>query len=149
MSSCDSVDRAMQDWVDAWSARDRDAVLALWDHADEDAMYLPAERHKPLTGADAVKSYVHGLCDAFPTIRHRPTSLVIKPLSDTISLVFYVLEWAVADKRGPIGGRCRVTAVWRKRDDGWKLTQYSEAPVAPLVELKEFYQHVAAEGLPP
>ena len=148
MSTSKSVEEAVRSWTAAWSSRNKLAVLSLWDDKDPDASYLPAEREETLVGAEAVEGYVNALCDLFSTIRHRPDSLIVKQLEDDLGLAFYVLDWAVADSRGPIGGRCRVTAIWRKQDGDWKLTHYAEAPLAPLVELKEFYQHVAAQGLP-
>ena len=99
-------------------------------------------------GVGSVEKYIDALCGMFGEVRHRPGKVIVKRLSEDIGLAFYVLDWAVADARGPIGGQCRVTAVWKKQDERWTLTHYAEAPLAPLVELKEFYQHVAAEGLP-
>ena len=148
MSDSESLENVVAQWVTAWSARDADAVLALWDGQDPESSYLAGEEESPMTGAGAVRGYVTSLCEAFHTIRHRPETVIAKDLGDGIGLVFYILDWAVANERGPIGGRCRVTGVWRYRDGQWRLTQYSEAPLAPLVELRQFYQTVAAEGLP-
>jgi len=148
MSDTKPIEEAVQCWVEAWSDRDKDGVLSLWDNQDSESSYLPAEQEDALVGVSAVERYVTALCKLFRTIRHRPDTLIVKQLADDVALVFYVLNWAVADDRGPIGGRCRVTAVWRNRDNGWKLTHYAESPLAPLVELKRFYQHVAAQGLP-
>lgn len=148
MSEIKPIEEAVRCWIEAWSNRDKDGVLSVWDDQDSEATYLPAEREDALIGVAAVEHYVTALCDQFSTIHHRPNSIIIKRLADDVALVFYVLDWAVSDDRGPIGGRCRVTAVWRNRDADWKLTHYAESPLAPLVELKEFYQHVAAQGLP-
>lgn len=148
MTDTSALEDAVQAWVTAWCDRNPEDIMALWDSEDEDARYLPGEREQALTDAASVKDYVVSLCGLFHTIRHRPGQLIAKQVSEDVGLVFYVLDWAVADARGPIGGQCRVTAVWRKCEGQWKLTEYAEAPVAPLVELKEFYQHVAAEGLP-
>ncbi len=148
MSDTASLENAVAQWVAAWFAHDADAVLALWDDEDPESNYLPAEEDSSMTGAGAVRGYVTSLCETFDTILHRPETVIAKVLGDGIGLTFYVLDWAVINKRGPFGGRCRVTAVWRYRDGHWKLTQYSEAPLAPLVELRQFYQKVAAEGLP-
>ena len=37
------VEEAVQAWVQAWSARDKSALLTLWDSDDPDSTYLPAE----------------------------------------------------------------------------------------------------------
>ncbi len=148
MSDTASLENAVAQWVAAWCAGDVSAVVSLWDADDPKSSYLAAEEESPMTGAAAVRGYVTTLCDTFETIRHRPETVIAKDFGEGIGLTFYVLDWAVADKRGPVGGRCRVTGVWRKRNGDWKLSQYSEAPLAPLVELRQFYNAVAAEGLP-
>ena len=147
MSDIESLEDAVAQWAAAWCARDADAVLALWDDQDSESNYLAGEQETSMTGAEAVRGYVTSLCEAFHTIRHRPETVIAKNLGDGIGLVFYVLDWAVANEREPIGGRCRVTGVWRYRNGQWRLFQYSEAPLAPLVELRQFYHVVAAEGL--
>ena len=149
VSDSKPIEDVVQAWSEAWNARDLDAVMGLWDEDDPDSTYIPAEKDAPLIGHAVVRDYVQSLCTIFDTVRHRPESIIVKRLADNISLSFYVLDWAVADRRGPIGGRYRITGLWRKRGDDWKLTQYSEAPLAPLIELKEFYQRVVADGLPP
>ncbi len=148
MNDTQPIEDAVQNWTGAWCNRDASAIMALWDHNDPSSAYLPAEREAPLIGHEAVAGYVRSLCQTFETVRHRPETTITKRLGDDVGLSFYVLDWAVADTRGPIGGRCRVTGLWQKRKDGWKLTQYSEAPLAPLIELRDFYQRVAADGLP-
>ena len=148
MNDTASLEDAVVNWVSSWSTRDAGAIMALWDDEDPESTYLAAEEESAITGAAAVRGYVTTLCETFETVRHWPETVIAKDLGDGIGLTFYVLDWAVANKRGPIGGRCRVTGIWRKRKGSWKLTQYSEAPLAPLVELRHFYQAVAAEGLP-
>ena len=143
-----SIEFAVQSWGNAWSNRNKKEVLALWDGEDPDTFYLPAECEHPLVSMVAIEKYVAAICTQFRTIRHRPEAVITKQLSDDIGLAFYVLKWVLADSGGPFGGQYRVTALWRRRQDQWKLTAYAEAPLAPLVELKEYYQHVAAEGLP-
>jgi len=148
MTDTSSLDGAVAAWVSAWCNHDVDALMTLWDEEDGESSYLPAEEETSMTGAAAVRGYITTLYENFETIKHRPETVIAKDLGDDIGLTFYVLDWAVANKRGPLGGRCRVTGVWRKKNGTWKLTQYSEAPLAPLVELRQFYQTVAAEGLP-
>lgn len=141
------ISDALSMWEGAWSAQDPSAILSLWDHADGAATYLPAERMTPLVGATAVADYVNSACRLFDQIQHRIESPVFRRLSADTGLAFYALAWMFKDHKGPIGGTCRVTSVWRRTKDVWRLIHYAEAPLAPLLELQAFYESVAAQGL--
>lgn len=141
------IEHATQAWIRGWCARDHKTLLALWDIADDQAVYRPAERVEPLIGNEPVTTYVSAICTTFNPVQHRAIEPVYRRLSDKTGLAFYTLNWMFSDQRGPIGGTCRVTALWRQTGDAWRLFHYAEAPLAPLLELQEFYEDVAAEGL--
>ncbi|MDG2242404.1 MAG: nuclear transport factor 2 family protein [Rhodospirillaceae bacterium] len=141
------IETAVTAWTEAWSGRNCAGVLSLWDDSDNQATYLPAERIEPLIGTVAVTDYVTTVCRLFGDIRHRAESPVYRRLTEDTGMAFYSLVWMLSDNRGPIGSTCRVTALWRKRNDEWRLFHYAEAPLAPLLELRDFYEAVAAEGL--
>lgn len=141
------IESATRAWIEGWCTRNSLALISLWEGGDEEAIYRPAERVEPLIGCDAVSKYIHNVCSTFDVVRHRIDQPVYKRLSAEIGLAFYSLEWMFSDNRGPIGGSCRVTALWRLTDEDWRLFHYAEAPLAPLLELQQFYEHVASEGL--
>jgi ketosteroid isomerase-like protein len=141
------IEALLSKWSWAWSNRDPQAILSLWDNSDVEATYLPAERHDPLIGLTAVSDYVNSMCAVHDQVQHRIKSPICRLLSNKTGLAFYSLDWMVRDKRGPIGGTYRVTAVWHKSNGRWRLFHYAEAPLAPLLELQSFYESVAAEGL--
>lgn len=138
---------SVENWETAWSTRNAEAILGLWDRNDINASYLPAERLEPLIGTEAVTDYVTATCSAFDEIQHRVEGPIFRRLSENIGLAFYALAWMFRDHRGPIGGSCRVTSVWRQDQGAWRLFHYAEAPLAPLLELQGFYESVAAQGL--
>lgn len=141
------IDDAVRAWTTAWSARDTNSVLALWDAEDEAGSYLPAERPAPLTGLDDIRAYAEELCQLFGTVQHRPERILSRQISATIGMAFYTLSWMVKDRRGPIGGTCRVTSLWRNRQGVWRCCHYAEAPLAPLLELQGYYEAIAEDGL--
>jgi ketosteroid isomerase-like protein len=143
----ESIEALLSEWAQAWSNRDADTILNLWDGDDVEATYLPAERHDPLIGLTAVSDYVNLVCTGFDQVQHRVETPICKLLSDKTGLAFYTLTWMARDQRGPIGGTCRVTAVCHKNKGHWRLFHYAEAPLAPLLELQSFYESVAAQGL--
>lgn len=141
------IEALLSEWAQAWSNRDSDAILSLWDGNDTEATYMPAERLNPLIGLAAITDYVNSVCTTFDQVQHRVENPICKLLSEKIGLAFYNLAWMFQDGRGPIGGTCRVTSVWRKNGVNWRLFHYAEAPLAPLLELQSFYESVAAQGL--
>lgn len=134
-------------WVESWCANNADAILSLWDGTDAQAIYRPAERVEPLIGSSAVAQYVQSVCTMFKPIQHRAVNPVYRRLSENVGSVFYTLNWMFTNKSGPMGGTCRVTALWRKVDEDWRMFHYAEAPLAPLLDLQSFYEDVAEEGL--
>lgn len=141
------IEALLSEWAQAWSNRDSSTILRLWDGGDADATYLPAERHEPLIGLTAISDYVKSVCTGFDQVQHRIENPIYKLLSDNTGLAFYSLAWMFRDKRGPIGGTCRVTSVCRKTEGHWQVFHYAEAPLAPLLELQCFYESVATKGL--
>ncbi len=146
-SEAATIESALDAWTAAWSNRDTKTIVSLWDQQDAQSSYLPAERHDPLIGGIAVTAYVRTTCTLFSTVQHWAEGILTRRLSPSIGLSFYQLNWMCADDRGPIGGTCRVTAIWRNREDLWHLFYYAEAPLAPLLELQAYYESVAADGL--
>jgi len=146
-SEAATLESAVDAWTAAWSHRDTKTIVSLWDEQDAQSSYLPAERHDPLIGSAAVTNYVKTTCTLYNTVRHRAEGVLTRRLSPSLGLAFYELSWMLADDRGPIGGTCRVTAIWRNREDQWHLFHYAEAPLAPLLELQAYYESVAADGL--
>ncbi len=141
------VREAVDAWTAAWSVRDPDALMSLWDTDDAEASYLAAENDAPLTSADAVRSYMRMMCDVFSDIRHRAEGVITREITADLGMAFYSVAWMVRDRRGPIGGTCRVTSVWRRHGEVWRCCHYAEAPLAPLLELQRYYEAIADDGL--
>ena len=132
----------------AWSARDADALLDLWDLQDGAATYVPADASDRVLGGLAVGDYLRQRAQAFEVIQMRPALLKPRRLAADLGAAFAVVDWAHRRRAEArlVGGTIRVAAVLRKRDSSWRLCHYAEAPVAPLVELRQFYQRIAADG---
>lgn len=140
------VSAAVRAWTAAWSARDPDTLLKMWDADDAEAIYLPAEKTAPLKSLSDISEYVTITCTLFTDIRHRAEHVITRQIAGNTGLAFYSLAWMVKDGRGPVGGTCRVTSVWRQRGAEWRCCHYAEAPLAPLLELQHYYEAVAEDG---
>jgi len=142
------VREAVEKFWSAWCARDLAALTAAWDEADPDCSYLAAELENRLVGAVEVYSFMHETITAFDVICMRPKLIYPRRLNANLGSVFAVVDWALQKSEASefIGGTVRISAVMRRGDELWRLCHYAECPVAPLVELRQFYQSIAADG---
>jgi len=142
------VQQAAERFWSAWCARDLAALTAAWDGDDEDCSYLSAALEHRLVGAVDVCSLMHETVAEFDVIRMQPKLVCPRRLNANLGSVFAVVDWALQklEVSECIGGTVRVSAVVRRSNKIWRLCHYAECPVAPLVELRQFYQSVAADG---
>lgn len=133
---------------DAWSLRSVDELCDLWDTVDPTSSYLSAESEQRLIGFKAVQQHVVGTVERFETIRMRPQLVHPRRLKQDLGSIFAVVDWALreTDRVPPMGGTIRVSAVVRARGERWHICHYAESPLAPLVELRRFYQQIAVDG---
>jgi hypothetical protein len=132
----------------SWCDRDIHGLIQRWDMDDPDSSYLPADSVQRHIGATAITAYLTRQVQTFPLIRMGSRLLRPRRLGDDLGAAFAVVDWARqgSDGSAPLGGRVRIVAVLRRRGDQWRLCHYAEAPLAPLVALRQFYQQIAADG---
>ncbi len=142
-----SVQSAAESFWQAWSARDYQRLASLWDMNDEGCSYLPAQSPTRLVGPAAVDAWFSAVIAEFATIRMRPKVVHPRRLNPALGVLFAEVDWQSCRPGGkPVGGSLRISAVVRDTADGWRWCHYAEAPLAPIVELRKFYQKVAADG---
>ena len=143
-----TLDRALPAFCEAWSTHEADAVLALWDMTDSQCSWLSARGESRLFGPAAVTELVTAALRTHARIRLRPRAVHARVIGDGLGAFFAEVDWAfwtTVDGR-PEGGTFRVSGVLREGGPGFRLCHYAESPLAPIVELRQFYQQVAAEG---
>jgi hypothetical protein len=121
--------------------------LALWDKADQQSWYLPADSVDAHIGT-AIIGVIQRRCIRLRAAVYEPQNIQVRSLSPDVGSAFFELNWMRSyDGKAPMGGRVRVTMVMRLVDEVWRVFHYAEAPLAPLLELQAFYERVAAQGL--
>jgi len=132
----------------AWSECDVKQLVSLWDMSDGSCSYLPAESSARLVGPAAISDWFAATTAEFATIRMRPKVVHPRRLNSHLGALFAEIDWLLCRSKAatPIGGSIRISAVMRSTQDGWRLCHYAEAPLAPIVELRHFYQKIAADG---
>jgi uncharacterized protein (TIGR02246 family) len=142
------INNIAESFWQAWSDRDAERLAGLWDMSDDGCSYLPAQSPARLVGPAAVRNWFSAAMAEFATIRMRPKVVHPRRLNSDLGALFAEIDWLLCRNEAamPMGGSIRISAVVRGTDDGWRLCHYAEAPLAPIVELRRFYQKIAADG---
>ncbi len=142
------LEAAVDMFFSAWSDRDQGTLRDLWLTSDPACSYLPATSPRRLVGEAAVTAFMMDRLKSFQTIRMRPRNVHVRRLAADLGSLFAEVDWALQENAASVavGGTLRVCAVLRRADDRWLFCHYAEAPLAPLVELRRFYQKIAADG---
>ncbi|HSN72084.1 MAG TPA: nuclear transport factor 2 family protein [Steroidobacteraceae bacterium] len=128
--------------VAAWNRLDFAALEALWDPDESRPFYLPEEAPSALTSWEALREYWTGTRRVTRALSMRVWNLEAKPIAADLAVALWQMHWN-ADVEGyerPVGGDNRVTAIFRRRGDRWRFIHYVEAPLAPILYLKRFYE---------
>jgi hypothetical protein len=127
-------------WNDGWKLTDSNAVLRLWDGRDKHPYFLSGNHIIPLTSFSAIKLYIEERCAYYDAIENRISGLIVKNLDRETMLTFYNLHWMETKKGKCMSGHVRTTVIWKHLKNYWKIFHYSEAPIAPLIALQNFYE---------
>lgn len=141
------MDGFVKAWAQAWRSCAPAALLALWDRADTDSYFLPADSVEPYIG-HAVIGHVQRRCLNLRARSYDIANLHVRTLGLDLALAYFVVARTETADDGTLGGRVRVSLLARRHGNAWRAFHYAEAPLAPLLELQGYYERVAAEPVP-
>lgn len=128
-----------------WGRGDYDGVLALWDEAEPNPIYV-AEEADPCIGWDAIRKYFDGNRKVLARTAIRTWNLQTRQPAPDMAIAFYEMQWnakLAASVGGAIlGGFNRVSGVLRRKPEGWRLFHYVEAPLAAPVYVRRVAGYV-------
>jgi hypothetical protein len=128
------------DYVRRWNAYDVPGLRAMWDEREPVPIYV-AEESEPMIGWPAIEAY-WGIDRSKSDRLLTYDRLTVRAASDDIAIAFYHMRWNVFIPGNrlyprPFGGAVRVSATLRRREDGWRLFHYIEAPLAALIQMRQ------------
>jgi len=141
----EGIEKTLEQYRDCWARLDFEGLRALWDSEEPEPTYLPEEVDSPLFDWDQIEAYWAATRAATRRIRLETWNLRVREIGPGLATAVYDMRW-VGDFQGharTIGGDTRVTAIFRHRSDGWRFIHYVEAPLAPIVYIKRFYERFA------
>jgi hypothetical protein len=129
-----------------WRAMDFAGIRALWDDSGP-PLYLAEESAEPALSWEALEKYWSLTGTIATRAQVRIDNIRCHALSPDLISAFYNMHWDVAMKVGaPLGGDNRVCTTFRRRPDGWRIVQYIEAPLAPVMYMKKLYERNVTPG---
>ncbi|MBM3512100.1 MAG: hypothetical protein FJX59_00115 [Alphaproteobacteria bacterium] len=108
---------------------------ALWDQDDPAPLLMPEEAAAPLVEWPAIEAYWSKSRVVMTSLRSRTANHRCRQLAPDIALVTYDLRWvatlatAPGLARKPIAADVRVTALLRRKPDGWRYFHLMEGPI--------------------
>lgn len=114
---------------------------SLWDEADKGVLHVPEESPVPFHGWEALERYWSHTTGTLKDIRSTARDRVVVKLSADIASVTYAMTWRATFVGGAydgmaVAGDNRVTSLWRRRGDSWKIFHILEAPLSPLRHIR-------------
>jgi ketosteroid isomerase-like protein len=148
----EQLSRDLQAWLDAYAEiynrQDYAALLNLWDRDDPDVVYMAEEIDPPMHGWGRLDAYFNPKSgvQVLDGIRNRYSEVRARYLAPDLALATYKLEFDIKVKNmKPMSSWDRVMAVFRRKDGGWKMVAYGEAPMAPLTMVRRMLQEAVPE----
>ncbi len=129
-----------------WLSRDFSKMRGHWLKALPAPLYLAEEKATFFTTWEEFDAYFKAI-----NVGSKGGAVFYKPLHSTAmgqgqEMVAFELEWntQINGEPVPIGGSVRGIAQFEYDGSAWKLKAYIEAPLAPIIYMRELYKGVAA-----
>lgn len=104
----------------------------LWDRDEPAPLLMPEEAAEPLVGWAAIDAYWSKSRVVMTSLKSRTANHRCRLLAPNIALVTYDMRWVAtlaSLPRPPIAADVRVTALLRKKPEGWRYFHLMEGPI--------------------
>jgi hypothetical protein len=136
------IEALLEQLIERWDGMRLAEIRDLWDPDEAQPFYLPEEAEEPLTSWADIEAYWQRTRDTIARLSMRIWEVNAKPLGPDLAVALYRMHWN-ADVTGfpkAVGGDNRVTAIFRHTAEGWRFCHYVEAPLAPIVYMRQLYE---------
>jgi hypothetical protein len=141
------IQKLFSDIQATWRNQQYSNMRSFWLSTLDAPLYLPEERKEFITSWEQFDAYFAGNAKAMRGILVTIAPQFAVPLSATQQSVVFNLEWTtqMVNDPKPIGGWVRGLAVVEDEAGAYKLRSYIEAPLAPIMYMRELYEVVATQ----
>lgn len=138
----------LDEYAAVYNRQDYDTLLSMWDRDFAGAIYMAEEVDPPMHGWERIDKYFNPIpgVKILDAIYNEYSDVRASYLADDLAVATYHLRFDIKVRRQkPMSSWDRVMAVFRKKDDQWKLVAYAEAPMAPLTMVRRMLQDKVPE----
>lgn len=130
--------------ADIWASQDTAALRTLWDTDDPEPYYLAGEQDNWFVGWPAINAYLapEGAPKITEAIRVRFYDVSARLLAPDLAYAAYWMrtEMKLVFQPKPFGSDNRVSAVFRRKPDGWRYVCYAEGFQSPTIYMQKLYE---------
>ena len=138
-----AVKAVVHETAERWNSQDFRTVLELWDQDEEVPFYLAEEQDGWFIGWEPLRAY---LAPPMPSpvmegLREEMYDISVKLIADDLAIAAWYMHFEMKMRgRPPIGENVRVSAVFRKKPEGWRYIHWAESPMTALVYIEKLFQ---------
>ena len=137
----------LNETANRWNSQHWGSVIELWDPEEPTPMYLAEEQRNWFVGWAPLKAYLGSDTAIIDALREEMSNIKVRRIAPDLAVAAYNMHFEMQLRGGaPLGEDIRVTAIFRRKPDGWKYIHYAEAPMtAPMYMAKLMQQDVRPE----
>jgi hypothetical protein len=137
------IEALLRETEEIWNSQDTARLRELWDRNDSEPFYLAGEQENWFIGWDELNAYLA------PTGRKVTEAIRVKFYDIQARLLApdlaFAAYWMRTDMKvvfapKPFGSDNRVSAVFRRKPEGWRYLCYAEAFQAPTIYMQKLFE---------
>ena len=138
-----AIEALIHQTAETWNTQDFRKVLELWDQDEEVPFYLAEEQDGWFVGWEPLRAY---LAPPLPSpvleaLREEMYDISVKLIADDLAIAVWYMHFEMKMRgRLPIGEEIRISAVFRKKPEGWRYIHWAESPMTPGAYLDRLRQ---------
>ena len=143
LDDIEAIKTLVHETAERWNSQDYRTVLELWDPDEEVPFYLAEEQDGWFIGWEPLKAY---LSPPLPSpvmegLREEMHDISVKLIADDLAIAAWYMHFEMKMRgRPPIGEDVRVSAVMRRKPEGWRYIHWAESPMTALVYIEKLFQ---------
>ncbi len=138
-----AVKAVIHETAERWNSQDFSTVLELWDPDEEVPFYLAEEQDDWFIGWEQLRDYLDPPrpSPVIEGLREEMYDVSVKLVADDLAIAAWHMHFEMKIRgKPPIGEEVRVSAVLRKKPEGWRYIHWAESPMATLVYTEKLFQ---------
>ena len=138
-----AVEAVIHDTAERWNSQDYSTVLKLWDNDEEVPFYLAEEQDDWFIGWEQLRAYLDPPrpSPVVEGLREEMYDISVKLIADDLAIAAWRMHFEMKIRgKAPIGEEVRVSAVLRRKPEGWRYIHWAESPMTALMYIEKLFQ---------